>query len=643
MPEDAAPPNPRVRARRTLAAALGFTLVWAVLCNFTVEFLQFGGNIDAVFGYTLRQDWREFLLGSSVVWALLLLVVCILGRLWLSCALMGVLTVLLGFANYEKITIRREPLYPSDLNFTGDPGFLLHMVSGVTIATVLAVSFLIAVILLLTGRILRKWFPRIRRSESPRLWLGVSGARLVGVLVLAAALFYVSQFNVPGNRFRAAYQDAGAKWAFWYQELNYEKNGFVGGVLYNLNVPAMQAPADYNAATMQGIAAKYTALAERINATRDPHALDNVNVVAVLSEAFSDPTRVRGVSLAQDPIPFTRHLLAHTTSGYMLAQLYGGGTANMEFETLTGMSLSQFQPQMNTPYQMLVPRYDQFPSAVGYFKEHGHEPIGIHPYMTSMYKRNEVYPILGFDKFIHDTTMQSARKLEKSDFISDQSAFNEVEYQIRKNTKPLFINLVTMQNHYPMAHEYAHPIHVTGVKGAAEAEAGGYARGIAYTDAALKRFLTSLQHSDEKTIVVFYGDHLPAVWPDRIYKQNGDRRMKETPFFIWSNFAKYQHRALPTTSPIYFMPKVFDAANAALPPYYVLLDQLEKQIPAMEQGMYIDPENQLIKKTQLSPQAEQLLHDYRLVQYDLSVGHRYCQREMFYPPARSQTSQAASH
>lgn len=643
MPEDgAATPRSR-RPVRTLAGALGFTLVWAVLCNFTLEFLQFGGSSDAVFGYTLRQDWRVFFLGSSVVWAILLLTVCLLGRLWVSCALFGVVTIFLGFANYEKITIRREPLYPSDLNFAGDPGFLTHMVSAATIAALVAVALLIALILLLVGRVLRRWFPRIRHDESPKLWRGLLITRVAGLIVLSAALLYVGHFNMPGNRFRAAYEDAGAKWAFWYQTLNYEKNGFVGGVLYNLNVPAMKRPAGYSAATMKAITAKYTALADKVNATRDPHALDDVNVVAVLSEAFSDPMRVRGVSLAQDPIPLTRKLLTHTDSGYMLAQLYGGGTANMEFETLTGMSLSQFEPQMNTPYQMLIPRYRQFPSAVGYFKDHGHEPIGIHPYMTSMYKRDEVYPILGFDKFIHDTTMQSTQKLEKSDFISDQSAFNEVEYQIRTTARPLFINLVTMQNHYPMAHEYAHPIHVTGLKGAAEAEASGYARGIAYTDQALKRFLAELQQSDEKTIVVFYGDHLPAVWPNRIYKENGNRRMKETPFFIWSNFATNQHQPLPTTSPIYFMPKVFDTANAALPPYYVLLEQLEKQIPAMEQGMYINPQNQLIKQSELTPEAKQVLHDYRLVQYDLSVGHRYSERQMFYPPTTTQTSQAASN
>ena len=75
-----------------------------------------------------------------------------------------------------------------------------------------------------------------------------------------------------------------------------------------------------------------------------------LNVVVVLSEALSDPTLVPGVGLDEDPIPFTRRLMATTTSGAMLSPQVGGGTANMEFEALTGLSLSQCQAQLTSPY-----------------------------------------------------------------------------------------------------------------------------------------------------------------------------------------------------------------------------------------------------------------------------------------------------
>ncbi|HET7389004.1 MAG TPA: LTA synthase family protein [Nocardioidaceae bacterium] len=583
-----------------------------------------------------------FLLGSALVWVLLMLVLCLTGRLWLSLTLLTLVTVVVAYANFDKIRLRLEPLYPSDLDFAGHGGFLVHEVGARTLAMMVTLLVLLSFILLMTGRLIRRVFPGIKRRDLPRLWAAVTSLRVVGVVACVAMLAYATNFNAPGNKLRAAYDASGAHWAFWYQKLNYQENGFVAGILYNLHVKAMDRPADYSAATMQHIVDKYTRRAAEVNKTRSPGALDDVNVVSILSEAFSDPTRVKGAHISQDPIPFTRNLMKHTTSGLMLAQLFGGGTANMEFETLTGMSLAQFTPQMTTPYQMMVPHYKQWPSAVGYFKQHGHDPIAIHPYMTGMYKRNEVYPILGFTKFVHDTTMQRAKKLDKSDFISDQSAFHEVEYQIGKSHEPLFINLVTMQNHYPMKNLYYHPIPVTGLKGEPKAEAEGYSRGINFTDQALKRFLTSLEHSNEKTIVVFYGDHLPAFWPKSIRDENGVRRMRETDFFVWSNFLSHQSNPQPTTSPIYFMPKIFDMANAPLPPYYELLDEMNKQIPAMEQGRYINADNRQVSESQLSSKAKQLLHDYRLVQYDLSVGKRYSQAGLFYPQTPSKTALAAS-
>ena len=66
----------------------------------------------------------------------------------------------------------------------------------------------------------------------------------------------------------------------------------------------------------------------------------------------------------------------------MLAQKFGGGTADMEFEALTGMSMGQFAPQVSIAYQMVVPNYDSFPSAVQLFEDRGHGALAIHPFTT---------------------------------------------------------------------------------------------------------------------------------------------------------------------------------------------------------------------------------------------------------------------
>jgi phosphoglycerol transferase MdoB-like AlkP superfamily enzyme len=285
---------------------------------------------------------------------------------------------------------------------------------------------------------------------------------------------------------------------------------------------------------------------------------------------------------------------------------------------------------MNTPYQMLVPKYSTYPSVVGYLGERGHKAIAVHPYMTSMYKREQVYSSLGIQDFIHDTTMASAEKIQDNPFISDESAFSEVEHQIESSAQPLLVNLVTMQNHYPMADLYDEPWPVSGISGDTKDELAGYARGLNYSDRALQSFIESLEASDEKTAVIFYGDHQPAFWSNDIIEQNDDRAMHETPFFIWTNFKQLPANDMGVTSPIHFMPTLFDALGAELPPYYVLLQRLHAEIPAMEQGVYYNAEGEPLNEDDLSAEAQAILHDYELVQYDMSIGERYAQ-DMYYP------------
>ena len=616
---------------RVLVATLVGTVLLALLCTLTLDFIQMGGNGGYIVEQALGKRIILTLLGTSVIWLLILLVLALTGRLWLTAGLAFAATILLSVVNYQKLQLRREPLYPSDWEMAAHPGFLTQMVGWKSVSFVVLVLLLILMVAVLVGRVLGRRFPRITRRSHPHLGRALILSRVALGVVCVVGLSYVASFNAPGNALRSAYETHGAHWAFWYQKLNYQKNGFVGGVLYNLNVPAMQTPADYNREEMERIARKYSVKAAAVNKGRAANGIDDVNVVVVLSEAFSDPNRLEGIRVAEDPIPFTRGLMQRSSSGQMLAHLFGGGTANMEFEALTGMSLSQFAPQMNTPYQMLVPKYDEFPSVVGYLRQRGHRAIAIHPYMTSMYKREKVYPTLGFEDFIYDQTMASTKKLEKSDFISDESAFLEVEEQIAGADEPLLVNLVTMQNHYPMADAYAAPIEVDGARNKDERkQAEHYARGLKYTDQALQDFIESVEASDEKTVVVFYGDHLPAIWSKKTQQRNGRRAMRETPFFVYSNFSE-NTRENPTTSPIHFMNHVLEAADAEVPPYYALLAELEREVPAMERGIMINSEDETIRRSALSDRAKELLHDYQLVQYDLSVGNRYIQSEMFYP------------
>jgi phosphoglycerol transferase MdoB-like AlkP superfamily enzyme len=633
---DEAPPThapSRLLSWRTLLVGTIGTFLVAMLCNGLIDLLQSGGDLHRLLTYSLDEARLIFLISSLLVWLALLGAVAVTGRLWISMGAFVALATVIGLADAKKLELRQEPIYPSDVAFAGQAGFLTEMVG--TRPIVMAACFVLLVLLVfgLIGRIAARSYRPLRRRTDGRAWRRLVVLRLVTVVAVLGSFSYVAQFNEPGNKVREAYESAGSHWAFWFQKINYARNGFVGGFLYNLNVPAMEQPDGYGPDAMETIAERYSTRADQVNEGRNPGALDDVNVVVVLSEALSDPTKVEGVTLEEDPLPFTRELMSRTTSGEMLAQYFGGGTANMEFEALTGLSLSQFLPQMNTPYQMLVPETPTFPSAVGLLAGQGHEPIAVHPYMTSMYKRYEVYPTLGFSEFVHDETMQDAEHVGDNDFISDASAFDEVLHQIETSSDPTFVNLVTMQNHYPMEGKYDDPVGVDGVTGEVADQLSHYARGLRHTDDALREFIGSLEASDEKTAVVVYGDHAPAFWDGEVREQNDEAIFRRTPYFLWTNFEELPAAHETVTSPIHFLPMLFDGIGAPLPPYYALLRELQQEIPAMEQGEYHLADGRVVAEDELPTRAAQILADYRMVQYDLAVGERFSQDELFYPEA----------
>ncbi|HET7690645.1 MAG TPA: LTA synthase family protein [Nocardioidaceae bacterium] len=625
------PADSRKAAALTLLGSLIVSLLWAMLMTATLELLGSGGDVGQLVGYHIHDHGAVFLIDSAVIWVIVALVLAATGRLWLTLAITLSVTLIVGLVNHQKLELRREPVYPSDIDFLHSPGFLVEMVGVLPLVLGVLGGALLGVLAFLAGRRSSRLFPPIRRAATPRAWLALTVGRGVAAVTCVLLLLQLSSFNAEGNRVRDLYESAGVKWAWWNQKVNYERNSVVAGLLYNLDVPAMEAPEGYTEGAMKALAAKYAAKARRINKQRSPKALDDVNVIVILSEAFSDPTAIAGVRVKKDPFPFTRRLMRRTTSGDMLAQLIGGGTANMEYEALTGLSMADYQPQLVSPYQMLVSKQKSFPSAVGYFKTRGHRAVAIHPYLKEFYHRDRVYPALGFDRFLYDETMDHHAKLPNGKFTSDAAVYDETLEQLEASDPPVLLNVVTMQNHYPSAGQFEKDWPVSAPKGVRR-QLARYLTGLNASDQALKSFLARLKASSEKTAVVLYGDHLPAFWGEDIHALNGERVMKSTPYFIWTNFATKKLRTPALVSPTQFLPMLFDQLDAPLPPFYVLLRELRSAVPAREGAVTYDRRGNPLDEEDLSPKAVELLHDYRMVLYDLSVGKRYSQDALFYAP-----------
>jgi phosphoglycerol transferase MdoB-like AlkP superfamily enzyme len=622
------PTGARTRTLQVVAVlgTLALTLLWAWLATTVLDASNFSSPLTAL----RNRDFEAPAMPESVavVWVLVLLVVALVGRLWVSLGIVTALTALIGAVNATKLELRNDPVYPSDVTFLSQPSFLFEMVPKSKLVLGAVGLVLVIVVAALVGWLVAKLIPSLGRTLPRRGLLGLRILRVVVVVVCLGLLHLANNFNEPGNPWREAFDGTGLRWRDWDQRVNYQRNGFVAGLLFNTHITAMAEPDGYSKAAVEKVAARYQAQAAAMNQGRTG-SLDTTNVVTILSESFSNPSWLKTVKFASDPIPRTTALMKQTLSGKMLAPGYGSGTANVEFEVLTGQSKSQLKPQIATAYEQMVQHYKSFPSAVQWFIDHGHTPIAIHPFSPRMYARPEVYDALGFTQFITKDQMKFKAR-GGGRFIDDGSAFDEVLEQIKSHDKPLLAHLVSMQNHMPYGNQYDDPVTPTGLPGNFSRLAGQYGRGIARTDEEFAAFLAKLKKQPEPTAVVFYGDHLPPqVYPESLVKREGQRTTHETPFVIWSNGTPLKHQDLPTTSPIQFLPKLFDALNVPIPPWFALLDDLDQQIPAMDAGLYVDAQDKTVKESQLSAQAQQALSDYRLIMYDLSIGKRYSETIMY--------------
>lgn len=627
-------PRGRVPSRKqralTAGLALLVTLLWSFLAILVLDASTWPHARDALLQHAFSPP-KPMLASMAVVWLVVLLVVAVVGRLWLSMGIVSALTALLAIVNMTKTDLRGDPLFPTDVSFLSQPGFLFDMVPVSKVVLGFAGMAVLIAGSWLFGRLVGRFFPLVTRGLGSRAVWAVRAARVLVVVVCLLLLQVATNFNEPGNMWRSAFDSQISRWRYWDQQVNYRKNGFVAGLLFNMHVTAMARPKNYSKAAVEAVVRKYTDLARQMNKGRTG-SLADTNIVVVLSESYTDPSWLKTVHYPQNPVPRTEQIMSKTLSGRMLAPGYGGGTANVEFETLTGQSLSQFKPQMSIAYEQLVDNYDHYPSAVKWFEDRGHVPLAIHPFSPRMYSRTKVYKAFGFNRFITKDTIKYRDK-GGGRYIDDQSLFKQASSLIDKSSAPLFLNCISMQNHMPYDKQYDDPITPTGLPPQFSAPAGQYGRGIARTDQYLAQWLKELKKSPEPTDVIFYGDHLPGeIYPPSLIKREGLLTAHQTPFLIWSNKHPLKPQKLPTTSPTQFLPKLFDASNTPIPPYYALLDSLDKQLPAMDAGMFVNHDDQVVPRSQLTTEQRQVLNDYRLIQYDMSIGKRYAENQMFGDP-----------
>lgn len=572
-----------------------------------------------------------FVRQSMVLLTTLLLILVIktlqalINRYWTALGIVLALMVVIIIANRIKIAARNEPILPSELRMYRAFGSLFKMVNGsVWVGALIGLLVLIVVVIYLEKR-----YPVAKLNWRSRIiWWCLT------VIVFGSS----ARWNHQNSYSHAVMAGMGDQAMFYNQLSGARINGPVIQFMNNLDVKVMDKPAGYSKAAMEKIARRYQQTAQRINRQRT-NDLSKQNIVFNLSESFADPRRVPGVTLAQDPMPNIEKLKRNNTGGLMISSGYGGGTANMEYMTLTGLALCNFSPTLPTPYTQLVPFLSKAWSINQVFKD----STAIHPYVGVFYSRTTVYQKFGFNRFMYLGSKYKIKhqyKIGRSNYLSDQTAYANTLDQLKKHRQGEFINLVTMQNHFPYnKHFYDHADRyaATAKDGTSTEQVEQFAMGVHYTDQAVAKFIKQLDQLSQPVTVVFYGDHLPGIYQNNMAKDG--LKLHETDYFIYSNRAARKQGARNLTkqtgyvAPNDFIAMVAAQTNSKVSPYLALLTEVWQKLPAValdtsqsstntynSSAQFI---NQHGKVTKLTRQQKKLWHDYQLVQYDLTTGKQY--------------------
>ena len=516
--------------------------------------------------------------------------------------------VLFITANAIKFSMRSEPILPSDLVWVFQPSVLFGFVD-ISVLINVCIFLIIFTSIFLIGK--RYIYPgRIIRATILRFVL-------LGLILLISFNVY-SIFkrkdngkiidDIPIITLLNNFQDT--KWVGNSINARYRSLSYVW--LNQITTDPILQPKGYNKDKIKEIEKKYNQVAIEINKNRN-ESIENQTIVYVLSESFADPSRIERVNLSRNPIPKIQEIKSKVTSGLMQSDGYGGGTANMEFQTLTGLPFYNINPTVSVLYSEVAPKMRKLVSVSDSFNN----KVFVHFESPYNYSRNVIYNRLKFDKFISIDDKKNYDISYQEVHISDESTYKAVlkEMDAKENQ---FFSVITMQNHSPFIAGEPSDLTAT-VNGFSDDEntnLTNYSRLLTFTDTATQSFLESLSKIDKKITVVFYGDHLPGLYPESAFKNNPEGQY-QTDYFIWSNFDAPKLN-YPLVNSSDFSAMVFEQTNSKVSPYYALLTEVLKKAS--------------VDKKAIEGDALEIADDLKMAEYDLISGKGYLSKDFFKVP-----------
>ena len=614
-PEDAPSPETPVKPKRRfrlpqwvrqrVTAARAAFLLGPWLSYIMVEVLN---NNNPFTAHSTEQDLLNLIWYYLIFWLFRM----ILGRKVLAGGVSAVVCILFGLANHYVLSFRGRIIFPCDL-LTLDTAAVVAKSYDYTPDKQIWIALAVLggyLLLLLLAHIV--YHPKGRQRLGRKLLWG----SIAGMVIYLFAFFFTPLLPTIG---------------IYTQQWRTQQNGFLLNFTTAIRYSFVSEPDGYDADKVAQTARSY-----RSQSVTDAGELPE-NLIFIMNESFADLTAAfPNLELSEDPLAFYHSLTENTVKGTMISPVTGGGTANVEFEYLTGDSLA-FLPSSTVAYQLYL--YDGCPSLVSQAKDLGYHTIAFHPYLSSGWNRTSVYPWLGFDEVHFQEDVQDPQYIRN--YVSDLSDYEQLFRWTEESAGPTMIFNVTMQNHSGYSQGWNNLSGDVTVTGGAKPSSitTQYFSLMKESDQAIQALVEHYSQVEEKTLIVFFGDHQPPLgntFFETLYGKKLDERdpeevqqAYETPFFIWANYDIPEQDDLRISSN-YLGVLAAEVAGLPLTGYQQLLSRLMDVLPVAGTAGYVTADGQFTQEAEELPGYVQFLYrEYELAAYNHLFDEKHHPEDFF--------------
>ena len=556
-----------------------YSIIWhAFLSMFIVFLVELASrwSIPSAFNFIAKTP-LVFIYNSFIVFASLTLVYLLrrraFGRL-IICSFW----VIMGIINGIVLSNRVTPFGFADLTVLSD----LVTIIDTYLSPLMMILIAVAIVIFLFFCTLFYVHGPIYQGKQSRI---ISLASILSIIFIAipATTTVAQENNIVAGYFTniaQGYMDYGFVYSF--------SSGFVNW--------GMNKPQEYDEAVIDAL----------MQAVNDDKAVTTVttengpNIITVLLESFVDPYEYNFMTYSQDPTPFYHYLEDNYTSGYLTMPVVGAGTANAEFEILTGMRLHHFGTG-EYPYKTILKEVENCESIASYLKSIGYGTHAVHNNCGDFYSRINAFSMMGFDTFTSEELMDITEFTPNQGWAEDSILAEETMKTLMSTPGPDLTYVITVGQHgvYPEKPVIENPYcEVQGLATEEETNAWTYYMHQANkTDQFIKELITYLEQLDEDTIVVFWGDHLPTMGLEDGDMVSGD--IYKTKYITWNNFG-------------------LEKKDKDLYAYQLMAD-IFNQVGIHDGTMTAYHQTQMNKTDH-----EAYLTGIEQLQYDILYGERYC-------------------